>query len=327
MPKIADLLLLATALLWSSAACAEPFHAGITRIKGAGETPVEVLVAYPTEMAEAGIDEGSFKVRASENAPIVTGTRFPIVLFAKGNGREAGSPFVHHDMILRMAREGFIVVAPFYPATDRPFVSRPKQTLNALQATIADERFSGHVNSERIGMMGYSFGGAVTLLMAGARLNFALLGAYCRNNSDDPRACDGIPIDGSLANVPSRTSDDVVALKALVLLEPYGAPFGKEDLLAVGMPVMIYRALQSDLKAEGNALSLVQNLPRPPRLIAVPGGHGIFVAPCPANFAARSTETAALCKDGLDVDRVAIHERAGDEISKFFRAALQRGEQ
>lgn len=171
-------------------------------------------------------------------------------------------------------------------------------------------------------MIGYSFGGAVALMMAGAKLNLAHLSDYCREHRDDPRACDGIPIDGSLSNIPSRKSDDAVHLKALVLLEPYGAPFGKDDLLALDIPVLIYRALQSDLKSDGNILSLAQNLPKAPRQVAVPGGHGIFLAPCPPAQPAISVETATLCKDAPDVDRVAIHQHAGDEIAKFFRGAL-----
>jgi predicted dienelactone hydrolase len=320
--NIAYLLPLVTALLLSSPANAEPFQAGIARIKLAGETPFEVLVAYPTDRAEADVVEASFKVRASENAPIVSGTRFPIVLFAKGNGREAGSPFVHHDMILRMAREGFVVVAPFFPAANRPFVSRPKQMRSALDAAISDERFSAHIDPKRVGMIGYSFGGAVALIMGGAKLNLARLSDYCREHRDDPRACDGIPTDGSLTDIPSRESDDAIPLRALVLLEPYGAPFGKNDLLALDMPVLIYRALQSDLKADGNILSLAQNLPKAPRLIAVPGVHGVFIAPCPAAFSSLSVETATLCKDAPDVDRIAIHDRVGDEISQFLRANL-----
>ncbi|MFA6267919.1 MAG: hypothetical protein WC670_19650 [Pseudolabrys sp.] len=322
MRKISSLLLLATALLYSFSACAEPFKAGLARIRVADQTPFDVLVAYPTDMAEAEIDESSYRVRASENAPVISGTRFPIVLFAKGNGRDAGSPFVHHDMILRLAREGFVVVAPFFPASARPFVNRPRQMREAFDAAISDERFSIHIDPSRAGMIGYSFGGAVALMMAGAKLNLAHLSDYCREHRDDPRACDGIPIDGSLSNILSRKSDDAIHLKALVLLEPYGAPFAKDDLLGVDMPVLIYRALQSDLKADGNILSLAQNLPKAPRQIAVPGGHGIFLAPCPPALAAISAEMVTLCKDAPGVDRVVIHERAGDEIVKFFRDAL-----
>jgi len=309
------LFLLAATWLLSLSASAEPFRAAISRISVPGETPFEVLIAYPTTTSEAELAEGPFKFRASEDGTIAPGSVFPIVLFAKGNGSAAGSPLVHHDLILHLAREGFVVVAPYYPGMPRPFINRPRQTRSALEAAVADERLSGHVDPNRIGMMGYSFGGAVTLIMAGAKPNLALLSAYCREHGDDPKACEGVPTDNSLANIPSRKSDYVVPLKALVLLEPYGAPFGTDDLMTLNMPILIYRALQSDLRADGNALSLARNLPVPPRQASVPGGHGVFIAPCPPKL-------DALCSDPPDVDRVAIHDRVGDEVVNFFRSNL-----
>lgn len=81
--KITGLLVLASALLWSVAAGAAPFKAGLARIKVPDPTPFDVLVAYPTDSAEAEINESSYTVRASENAPVVSGTRFPIVFSRK----------------------------------------------------------------------------------------------------------------------------------------------------------------------------------------------------------------------------------------------------
>ncbi|MBB4374755.1 putative dienelactone hydrolase [Bradyrhizobium sp. cir1] len=309
------LSLLAAAWLLSSFASAEPFRAAISRLSVPAETPFEVLIAYPTAASEAELVEGPFKFRASQDGPIAPDSVFPIVLFAKGNGSAAGSPLVHHDLLLRLAREGFVVVAPYYPKTPRPFISRPGQTRSALAAAEADERLSGHIDPDRIGMMGYSFGGAVTLIMAGAKPNLALLSAYCREHGDDPKACEGIPTDDSLANIPSRRSDYAIPLKALVLLEPLGAPFGKDDLNTLKMPILIYRALQSDLRADGNALSLVRNLPAAPRQAAIPGGHGVFLAPCPPTL-------NALCSDPPEVDRIAIHNRVADEVVNFLRSSL-----
>ena len=85
--------------------------------------------------------------------------------------------------------------------------------------------------------------------------------------------------------------------------------------MTLNMPILIYRALQSDLRADGNALSLARNLPVPPRQVSVPGGHGVFIAPCPPTL-------DALCSDPPDVDRVAIHDSVGDEVVNFFRSNL-----
>jgi predicted dienelactone hydrolase len=171
-----------------------------------------------------------------------------------------------------------------------------------------------------MGMVGFSFGGAVTLIVAGATIDLAHLSAYCRDHADDSRACGGIATDGSWAKVPpSRKSDDALPLKALVLLEPYGAPIEQKGLGSLDLPILIYSASQSDLKAEGNILALAKALPRSPRQIAVPGSHFVFVDPCSPILATTATE---ICSDPPDTDRAAIHQRFKREISDFLRANL-----
>ena len=313
-------LLLAVA--WISAAAsanAQAFRAGLTRITVSDSASFDALIAYPTETAEVSVEEGSFKLSASRDAPVAAGPRFPIVLFSHGNGRGQGTPLVLRDLLLHLAREGFIVIAPFHPATNRPFVNRPRQIRSALDSVLADVRFSGHADPNRIGMMGFSFGGAVTLIVGGAMTNLAHLSAYCHDHPDDPRACDGIPTDGSWANVPSRKSEDTLALKALVLMEPYAAPFERNGLASLDRPILIYRALQSDLRAEGNALALAGALPRQPQEVAVSGGHFVFVDPCPPILAAQAPQ---ICSDPPGVDRNTIHQRLRREIADFFHANL-----
>jgi predicted dienelactone hydrolase len=298
---------------------AQAFHAGITRVAVPDAAPFDALIAYPTETAEAPIEEGVFKLSAGRDAPIAAGPRFPIVLFSHGSGRGPGTPLVHRDLLLHLAREGFIVVAPFHPGTRQPLVNRPRQIRGAFDAVLADPRFSSHADPDRLGMMGFSFGGAVTLTVAGAMPDLAHLSAYCRDHPDDRRACDGVPTDGSLANVPRRKSEDALAIKALVLLEPYGAPFERNGLTPLDRPVLIYRALESDLWAEGNALALARTLPRQPQEVAVSGGHFVFIDPCPLDLA---SQVPQLCSDAPDVDRAAIHQRIRREIADFFRASL-----
>ena len=184
---------------------------------------------------------------------------------------------------------------------------------------LADPRFATRADPSRVGMMGFSYGGAVTLIAAGAVPDLAHLAAYCRDRTDDPKACDGVPTDGSLANVVGKRSQDALAMKALVLMEPWGSLFDRSGLTSVGMPTLLYRAEGSDLKAEGNIHALAAALPHPPRQETVPGGHFIFVDPCPPAFEA---EAPAACKDAPAVDRAAVHRRIEAEIGDFLRRNL-----
>jgi predicted dienelactone hydrolase len=312
-------LLLAVAGISTALADPQPFRAGITRITIQDTTPFDALIAYPTEAAEVSVEEGPFKLSASRGAPVAAGARFPVVLFSHG-GNGPGTPLVHSDLLLDLARHGFIVVAPFHPGTEKPFVDRPRQIHKALAAMLADPRFSQHADPDRIGMAGFSFGGAVTLIVAGAPIDLAHLSAYCHDHPDDSRACTGIATDGSWAKVPpGRKSDDALPLKALVLLEPYGAPFEGKGLASLDLPTLIYAASQSDLRPEGNALAVAKALPRPPQQVAIPGSHFVFIDPCSPILAARAPE---ICSDPPGTDRAAIHQRFKREISDFLGTNL-----
>jgi predicted dienelactone hydrolase len=310
--------LIAVVWMFAVPADAQSFRAGLTRLTVQDATPFDALIVYPSQAPEVSLAEGLMTLSASRDSPVAGGARFPVVLFSHGNGR-GGTPLMHRDLLLHLARNGFIVIAPFHAGPDRPFVNRPRQIRRALETALSDPRFAPHADAERIGMMGFSFGGAVSLIVAGAKTNLAHLQVYCRDHRDDPRACDGIPTDDSWAGVPSVTSEDARRLKALVLMEPLGAVFGRDDLKSLDMPVLIYRALQTDLRAEGNALAVGQTLPRQPQQVAVSGGHLVFIDPCPP---ALQAEVPQACNDAPGVDRVAIHQQLRREIADFFRANL-----
>jgi predicted dienelactone hydrolase len=214
------------------------------------------------------------------------------------------------------------VVAPFHPGSNQPreaLEDRPRQIHKALNATFADPRFATHADPNRLGMMGFSYGGAVALIVAGATPSRAHLAAYCRDRTDDPKACDGAPNDGSLANAVGKRSPDALAVNALILMEPFGALFDRDGLTSVGMPTLVYRAEGSDLKADGNIIALAAALSHPPRQETVPGGHFIFFDPCPAVMEA---EFPAVCRDAAGVDRAAVHRRVEAEIAAFLRQHL-----
>jgi predicted dienelactone hydrolase len=296
------------------------FYAGVTRITVQDTMPFDALIAYPTGVPEAPFQAGPFTIAASRDAAIASGGPFPVILFSHGNGRRGGSPLIHGNLLTALAREGFIVIAPYHPGTKRPLQARPRQIRQALDAVLADKRFAAHADPKRIGMIGFSFGSAVALITAGAAPNLAHLSAYCRNRTDDPRACGGVPTNIPPTDAIVRKSADALPVKALVLMEPFGAPFERNGLKAVDMPTLIFRAANSDLQAESNILALARGLPRPPRQVTVPGGHFVFVDPCPAMLA---NEAPAVCKDAPRVDRAAIHRQIEAEIADFLHRYLQ----
>ncbi len=309
----------------STARADQTFHAGVVRITVQDTIPFDALVAYPTDVAEVPFQDGPWIIAASRDAPIASGARFPVVLFSHGGGgtiKAGGSPVPYAALLTSLAREGLVVVAPFHPGSKVPreaLEDRPRQIHKALDAMLADPRFATHADPNRLGLMGFSYGGAVALIVAGAVPDFAHLAAYCRDRTDDPKACDGVPTDGSLANVVGKRSPDALATKALVLMEPWGALFDRNGLASVDMPTLLYRADGSDLKAEGNILALATALPHPPRQETAPGGHFVFFGPCPPG---RKADALDVCEDAPDVDRAAVHRRIEPEIADFLRRSL-----
>jgi predicted dienelactone hydrolase len=298
---------------------AQSFRAGITTISVPDTEPFDVFVTYPTQAAEATVSFGLFTPSVAKDAAVAPGPRFPIVLFSHGNGRGGGTPLMHRELLLHLAREGFIVVAPVHAAGARPFEARPRQMRKALEQVLLDPRFPERADRSKIAMMGYSFGGAVGVLLAGGMLDLSRLSAYCSGRPDDPRVCDGIPTDGSLNNIPRRKSVDTMKLNALVLLDPFGAAFARNGLVDVTLPALIYYAQQSDVRAERNGLALANALPRTSQVASVPGSHFAFIDKCPVTMAPQQPE---ICNDP-ETDRTAGLAQIRQTVTKFLKESLK----
>lgn len=313
-----------------SGAMAASYQAGIVRIAiadaaGQGST----VIWYPTKAAEVPWLAGPFEIIASQGAPVAEG-RFPMVLLSHGR---RGGPLSHRELAAHLAREGFVVVAPTHlgdaaggpPATDQSqiLMNRPRQAIAALDAVLKDERFASRVDPDRIGMIGYSAGGYTALLLAGAKPDFALAGAYCqtegRNDTGSCGPASGAPAAGpeqlAVWKAPSESR-----LKALVLLDPLATMFDATGLAGVKIPTLLFRP-QDDtyMSSSANALALAKNLPLPPQTVVVPGRHFVFVDPCPGKIAA---EAAIICRDEPSIDRVEVHRKLESEIAAFLKGHL-----
>jgi predicted dienelactone hydrolase len=110
-----------------------------------------------------------------------------------------------------------------------------------------------------------------------------------------------------------------LALKAIVLLDPYSILFQRAELTAVTMPVLIFRPDRSELPGEANAFALVTALPNKPQFQMIPGGHFIFTDVCVPELRAESRE---VCQDPPSVDRAAVHAVIDSKIVTFLRANL-----
>ena len=298
-----------------------PYHAGIMRSPVAVAAPFEMLVWYPSDAAEVPWQVGPFVIPASRDVSIASG-RFSVVLLSHGGGLTGGTPLLLRELSAALARQGFIVVAPFHGKTG--LRARTFQVSQALDAALADARFASHADAARIGMIGFSLGTAVTLEVAGGIPNAARLVTYCGAHPDDAMSCDHAP-DGNNGPaleqaVPVRLAPlPKLALKAIVLLDPFGALFGHDELSAVTMPVLLFRPDRSELPGAPNGLGIADALPRPPQIEMVPGRHFIFADVCPPDL---RSAAPAVCEDPPGVDRPTVHTDVEARIARFLRNNL-----
>eukprot|EP01037_Dinobryon_pediforme_P029350 gene29350-32953_t len=295
----------------------QPHHAGIARIEVPADIPFEALIWYPTDVVGGSWQAGPFPIPATHNAAVADG-KFPVVLLSHGGGLGGGSPLVLRELSAYLARQGYVVVAPFHGKTG--LSGRPAQIKLAFDAVLADPRFESHLDPARLGMLGFSLGGAVTLELAGAIPNWAHFASFCATHSDDVMSCGHAPDQSSTSPAPRHPSSSATVplrlpLKAIVLLDPLAALFQHEDLQAVTMPVLLFRPEQSKLSGDGNAIGLAAALPRAPQYQTLPGGHFVFVDVCPPVL---QSEAAEICSDPPGIDRAHVHAGIESMLAAFF---------
>jgi predicted dienelactone hydrolase len=292
---------------------AQPFHAGITRIAVQADPVFETYIWYPTQAEETHWNVRPFSLPATHDAEIATGP-FPIILLSHGGGQTCASPLILGDLSADLARQGYAVIAPIHCKTG--LAQRIPQVTAALRAVTADPRFQPHLAPDRLGMLGFSLGGAVTLELAGGVPDLEHLATYCSAHLTDTMSCNPGP--GGSTPARPATSIPHLPLKALALLDPFGVPFVREGLTAVTMPVLIVRPEQSQL-GEANTQALATGLPQPPRVQTIPGTHFIFAGPCSS---ALQTEVPVICEDPPGTDRAAVHATVKARLEEFFRKNL-----
>lgn len=290
-----------------------------------GQREMSAVAFYPASGEPTRTELGLYQVDAGMDAPIATG-HFPLVLLSHGNG---GSPLAHHDLATALARRGFVVLAVLHTGdnykdqsrsgTLSNLYGRPLQLTAAIDAAEQDALLAGSLDTERVGVIGYSAGGETALILAGALPEPERLRAYCRQWPGDDDAC------GHAGELISDRDDlEAIAdsrVSALMLMAPLGLMFGRKELEPVQVPVLLYSGDDDrTLQLEQNAGALQRRLPNPPEFRLLPGaGHFVFMAPCSAEMDAMLPQ---LCQDAEGVDRVAIHRQLNAEAVRFFTQTL-----
>ncbi|MCA0278967.1 MAG: alpha/beta fold hydrolase [Proteobacteria bacterium] len=147
-----------------------------------------VTVWYPAGPGGKPATIGDNKVfkgaAVSLDAPVVPG-RHPLVLLSHGSG---SSVKAMGWLATELAKAGFIVAGPNHPGTTSGF-STPAETpklwqrtgdlSDVIDALAEDPAWSSVIDPDRIGVVGFSLGGATAMELSGARANLEAYASYC----------------------------------------------------------------------------------------------------------------------------------------------------
>lgn len=148
----------------------------------AGTTlPVAGYVLYPTSSSNNREDYDVFvspslpKMQSVGESPIFENesTLYPLIIYSHGVGDHPSGEQLTY--LKDLASHGYIVMALYHgdrrweETEARHFNLRPLTVKNALDVLLAHEDFSGHIDVNRIGGLGESYGGATMLALLGAK--------------------------------------------------------------------------------------------------------------------------------------------------------------
>lgn len=301
-------------------------NAGIIRLTTSGEYEVPVSIWYPTTAAQVSWNAGPYVIDATPDAPVAQG-KHPLIILSHGSG---GSEWGHTDLAQTLARHGYIVAAPRHlgDSFDEPngrgtkiqTYGRPWQIEATLDAVLHDKRLAPAIDEKRIGMTGFSAGGYTTLIMIGAKPDFALHGAYCAAHADDTRLCDASDKSKSAYAMPGWRLPVETRIRSALVMAPLSVMFDEQGVADIKIPLKVYKASDDqELRNTWNTDHLLSILPATVERGEVHGGHFVFVAPCSPALTAVVPD---VCTDAKGIDRAAIHAKLNGEIVDFFNRTL-----
>jgi predicted dienelactone hydrolase len=303
---------------------------------------------YPAQPGTTEVDWDVAIFHAGRNAQGATaaGTpaKLPLVLLSHGTGgAAAGLAWLGESL----AAQGYLVAAVNHhgntAAEDEQLLQgfaiwwdRPRDLSVVLDRLLADREWGPRIDTQRIGVAGFSLGGYSALASVGARLSARQRDAHCASQVQSPLCRLPPEAKGTLADMQKLAARDArfraalagmdgdyrdPRIRAAFAMAPvFGPMLTRESLAAVNAPVhIVVGAADEQATPDDNARALAKAIPRAELDVIPDAGHYVFLPQC--NWRGMMF-ASAICGDPAGVKRRAVHARVATDAIAFFGRAL-----
>jgi predicted dienelactone hydrolase len=301
--------------------------------------PVKIEIWYPTYEIDSTferITDLPFILNPTIRDATFIQKDFPLVLLSHGTG---GNRFSLAWLAIALAKNGYIIAAPDHwgntfdnkiPEYFVRYWERPLDISFLITKILADKSISQYVNKDKIGIVGFSFGGYTSLALAGANLECSLL----KMNAKTPNGKKefNIPELGDLTKLIEQISCDNVQktfkdkrIKAFVALSPaLGLGFNStEQTKTIDSPVLIFGAENDNIAPIKTNAEFYCKLIHSSNFVLLEGkvGHYVFLNEASENL---KKEAKKYYIDDKTVNRDTIHKKVEKEINLFFQKSFNK---
>lgn len=303
-------------------------------------TDLDVTVWYPAQAGGEEVLLGDNRffagTTASRNAPIIDG-KHPVILLSHGTGGHA--PALGW-IAAPLAKAGYIVAAPNHPGSTGEDLSaaetfkmwlRPADLTATLDAIENASSLKDHIDTNRVGAVGFSLGGSTVFAIAGGRMNPLLLASYCDTSSRNPYMCgwvkqSGVDLHAMNLELAGRNNIDA-RVHAIVAVDPGPSDvFTRESIASISISVDIISLGRPEGSLPTLDASEIARTVKGARHDRIERAvHESMVAECKAGAseALKREKLPPLCDDGDGNSRSAIHAQLIDMITDAFDRTLK----